>query len=370
MRRLVSCIGMLIFVVFAAFAAIRHFSGRVPEPDEWMVRQISKDFARFVNQKGLSQKQIVQIAKDPAYDGSLFIHFSICKNKVSIDHRISPTHPLAKECLFPRMRAIQNSLQQVVKKYPLPDMDFIVSIHDALMTPCDVPVFVMAKVTGFDTQILIPDFEALRGRYQVLASQDITQDAAIPSWEEKKAQLIWRGGPGQHPPEGFAVSLSPEDPHCLTRIRLCDLATKHPDLIDAKFTYLEAAYDSLSRFLGGFVPFESQIQYKYQMQIDGYSCAYSTSGWKLFTNSLMFKEDSNHIQWYYNELKPYVHYIPVKEGLTDLLDQIQWAMMHDDEAEKIAREAREFALSHITEERNRLYLYHALLAYSKLDWVD
>ncbi len=145
---------------------------------------------------------------------------------------------------------------------------------------------------------------------------------------------------------------------------------QHPEWIDAKFSYLEESYKTLSSYVGGFVPYESQILYKYQMQIDGYSCAYSTSGWKLFANSLLFKEDSNHIQWYYNELKPYVHYIPVKEGLSNLLDQIQWAIDHDQEAKQIAAQARSFALSHITEDLNRVYLYHALLAYSRLNWVD
>ena len=106
------------------------------------------------------------------------------------------------------------------------------------------------------------------------------------------------------------------------------------------------------------------------MLIDGYSCSYTTSGWRLFSGSLIFKEDSNHFQWYYKQLKPFEHYIPVKEGLDDLVERLKWAMTHDDDARKIARQAREFALSHITQEKNRLYLYYALLAYSKLNWTE
>lgn len=361
---------MLTPLALGLFLCIHFLMQRAPDPHEWMVRQIESDLASVTNQK-LSREKLREIARDPANEGSLFILFTIQKNKVSVEHRISPSHPLAKDCLYPRIRALQNSLQKTIRKYPLPDMDFIVSIHDALLTPCQVPVFVMAKVAGVDNQILIPDFEALRGRYQVLEGKDITEDSSIPAWEEKKEQLIWRGGPGQHPREGCSmVSLNPEEPDCLSRIKLCDLADKHPDLVDARFTYLEESYRSLSRYVGGFVPYESQIGYKYQMQIDGYSCAYTTSGWKLFTNSVMFKEDSKHIQWYSNELKPYVHYIPIKEGLSDLLDQIHWAIEHDDKSKEIASQARAFALSHITEELNRLYLYHALLSYSRIDWTD
>ena len=32
------------------------------------------------------------------------------------------------------------------------------------------------------------------------------------------------------------------------------------------------------------------------------------------------------------QLKPFEHYIPVKHDLSDLLDQIEWAKTHDEEA--------------------------------------
>jgi len=355
---------LLLFVI-----AFVRFSHRAPPADDWMVCQIQRDLAPIA-QTPLSKHKIREIANDPRYDGCQLVHISIRKNQVFAEHRVPVTHELFKDCLMPRMNAVKNSLQQVVRRYKLPDMEFLFSLHDALTGFVDAPVFVMAKTGEIENQILIPDFEALRGRYQVLASKDITEESAVSSWEEKKAQLVWRGGPGQHPPRGCTVSFSPEDPHCLSRIKLCSMSFSYPDLIDAKFTYLNERYASLIDFMGEFLPFESQILYKYQMQVDGYSCAYTTSGWKLFANCLMFKEDSEHFQWYYPELKPYEHYIPVQEGLSDLVEKIQWAMVHDDEAKAIARRAREFALSHITQDKNRLYLYHVLLAYSRLNWVD
>jgi len=356
-------------LIAAAALAVFSFRHHAPRASDWMLRQINKDISRFTNQQ-ISRKNIVQIADDPAYDGHLFVHFTIRKNKVMITHRISPSSILAKVHLFPRMRSIKNSLQQILKKYSLPDMDFIISIHDSLEAPFDVPIFVMAKTDYYDNQILIPDFEALRGRYQVLPSKDITQDSVIPSWTLRKEQLVWRGGPAQHPPEGFPASLDYNDPHCLSRVKLCYLSTQYPAMIDAKFSFLGPQDTCLSHFLGDFISFEAQLMYKYQMLIDGNSCAYSTSGWKLFSNSLIFKEDSNRIQWYYNELKPFEHYIPVKEGLNDLPEKLEWAKTHDSEAQKIGRHAREFALTHITQEKNRLYLYYALLAYSRLSWTE
>ncbi len=342
---------------------------KAPEASGWMVQQIERDLSRFKDQP-ISRGKIIRTAADPANDGHLLIHYSIRKNKVTASHRIPPDHPLTKDHLIPRMKAILSSLQNTVRKYPLPDLDFVVTIHDALHASFDFPLFVMATVPGLENQILIPDFEALRGTYQVIKPADITDERSIPAWQDRKGLLVWRGGPGQHPPEGFPVSTDPNEAHCLSRIKLCHLSTLHPDVIDSRFSYLGANWEMLAPYLGSFLTYPEQLSYKYHMLIDGYSCSYYSSGWKFFSGSLVFKEDSKHIQWYYSQLKPNVHYIPVKEGLADLLEKIQWAKEHDEEAAQIARQGREFALSHITQDKNRAYLYHLLLAYSRLNWVD
>lgn len=365
----ISKICVLAIVLTGVMASVLYFRNSIPTPSDWMTTQIEKDVAPFAKAK-LSQKQVRQIAEDPANDHHFLVHYTIKNNKVSTFHRLAPDHPLGQEHLIPRMNAITNALKQIVKKYPLPDMEFLVTLHDVFYESFEIPIFVMAKTLQMGNQILFPDFQALRGEYQVLKGQDITKDSAIPAWDGRKGQLVWRGGPSQHPPLGFPVSLDPHEPHCLSRIKLCYLSQRNPELIDARFSYLGESWPSLGQFLGSFITFEDQMTYKYQAQIDGYSCAYTSSGWKFFTGALVFKEDSHHIQWYYQALKPYVHYIPVKEGLGDLLDKLEWARLHDEEARLIAQQGREFALSHITQEQNRLYYYHALLAYSRLNWTD
>ncbi len=47
--------------------------------------------------------------------------------------------------------------------------------------------------------------------------------------------------------------------------------------------------------------------------------------------SLVLKQDSKYYEHFYKELKPYVHYVPFKHDLSDLLQQIQWAKDHDEE---------------------------------------
>lgn len=342
----------------------------LPEISDWIVRQVELELGHF--QKGeLSKNRIAELASNPIYNDYCFVKISIKNNQVYVSHRTDPRVPH-----FSRAYRIKDALEAILELYSLPDMDFLFAVHDALdaypIRDFGVPVFVQAKHKDIIAQILIPDFEALSGGYQVLKTQDIVRDNLTP-WELRKSQLIWRGSTAQWPPKGQGFSWRLEDSHCLSRVKLCGFSEQFPELIDAKFTlyYVGGEPDIyLQRFKGDFIPYEDQLNYKYNIMIDGYTCSFSASGWRFFSNSLIFKEDSDNIQWYYNELKPYIHYIPVKQGLSDLIEKIRWAREHDEEAQSIAKQAREFACSHITKEASSLYLYYTLLAYSKLNWVD
>lgn len=45
----------------------------------------------------------------------------------------------------------------------------------------------------------------------------------------------------------------------------------------------------------------------------------------------MLKHDSIYYEHFYKQLQPWVHYIPFKADLSDLLEKIQWARDHDEE---------------------------------------
>lgn len=48
-------------------------------------------------------------------------------------------------------------------------------------------------------------------------------------------------------------------------------------------------------------------------------------------DSVVLKQDSGYYEHFYNELRPWEHYIPVRADLGDLLEKIQWARDHDEE---------------------------------------
>jgi hypothetical protein len=56
---------------------------------------------------------------------------------------------------------------------------------------------------------------------------------------------------------------------------------------------------------------------------------------------------------YFNDwLRPFEHYIPVLPDLSDLLEQLEWAMSHDDEARLIQERGREISQRLMTDAQN------------------
>jgi hypothetical protein len=54
--------------------------------------------------------------------------------------------------------------------------------------------------------------------------------------------------------------------------------------------------------------------------------------------------DSEYTLWYSHLLVPYVHYIPIKKDLSDLIEKITWCRNHDDLCEKMAMNSYNFAI--------------------------
>lgn len=62
--------------------------------------------------------------------------------------------------------------------------------------------------------------------------------------------------------------------------------------------------------------------------VDGTVAAYRLPA-LLSGDSVVFKQDSKWYEHFYAELQPWVHYIPVKEDLSDVMEQLHWARNHD-----------------------------------------
>ena len=329
---------------------------------DWMKVQADLDLASCRG-RPLSLEKICDYYETSSPDLYL-IKFTIRNNRIYAEWKEKKSPGLDY-----RRGAYEEAFKTISEVLDLPDVTFIMSMHDAFTVSEEVPVFSMCKRQGDPWSILLPDFDALREKFQVLPNRDLT--SYEPAWERKQDLLIWRGSTAQGSLDGELMR--PDNVNRFSRVILCQLSQQYPELIDAKFTFF-AQGGELIPYLQSFnakqMPFENLIRYKYQLFIDGNVSPYSASGWKFFTNSLVFKVDSPFTQWYFSALRPFEHYVPVSIDLEDLVDKVQWAKRNDSEAQMIAKKCREFALSHITLPDNLLYLYYIIDQYSCLTFID
>jgi len=108
------------------------------------------------------------------------------------------------------------------------------------------------------------------------------------------------------------------------------------------------------------------MQQKYLIDIDGLVAATPGCAWRLLSNCAVLKHDSRYTLWFYECLTPWVHYIPIKEDLSDIFQKLQWAKEHDAKAQQIAENGRRFAQGNIMPEHLYLYCYKVLLKYASL----
>lgn len=111
-----------------------------------------------------------------------------------------------------------------------------------------------------------------------------------------------------------------------------------------------------------FVSLEDHTKYKYLIDCG----ARGFSGrlkFLLFTNRPLFlvNRDKNKQEYFYSQLIPFKHYIPVKEDLSDLITQFEWAEENYDDAITIANNARQFAIEYLNKKTVIDYLSRQLM---------
>jgi len=66
------------------------------------------------------------------------------------------------------------------------------------------------------------------------------------------------------------------------------------------------------------------------------------------SNSILIKQESSKVEWFSYLLKPYVHYYPTANDLSDLVDVFDYLEAHQEEAQKIIQEANKFVDRYFT----------------------
>ena len=178
--------------------------------------------------------------------------------------------------------------------------------------------------------------------------KDIVRD-----WSKKKNVAVFRGGA-----TGCGITVDTNK-----RLKVADLSVDHADILDAGITdwnartkktpnggVLDLIDEKSFRF--GIADKKSRkemSEYKYVVHIEGHSAAFRM-GYELSLNSVMLFVPGKYEVWCNQFLKDGVHYIAIKEDLSDLIDKIKWCLKHDAECKKIAGNAMKFYETYLTKD--------------------
>ena len=188
-------------------------------------------------------------------------------------------------------------------------------------------------------------------------------DKIITQWNEKKNICIFRGSA-----TGCGITLENNN-----RLKAADISIDYPELLDAGITDWKARMRKYSgkgieiintnsfRFkLANKISNIEKSKYKYILNIDGYVSAYRLSS-ELSMGSVVLIVKSEYKLWFSTNLKEYVHYVPVKEDLSDIIQIIQWCKDNDEKCKKIAANAMEFFKKYLSKDGILNYLQEKLI---------
>ena len=151
---------------------------------------------------------------------------------------------------------------------------------------------------------------------------------------------------------------------CRGRTDLCDAQlTRYVQLGEEDVQELEARFGNASDYA---TPPEEAGKYKYNIIVDGNSAPSSRAVEALRGNSLLLWQETPWFEPFYRGLRPYVHYVPLAEGLEDLFSKIRWAQEHPLEVQSIIANAQDYANTFVTAGAAVEHLHQLLKEYGAL----
>ncbi len=191
--------------------------------------------------------------------------------------------------------------------------------------------------------ILIPDPDFFRS-HGYAREREYFGRHPMP-WDERSPTVFWRGSSlGQ---KHHAIANMP-------RTRLCQTANAAPnDAFDAGIVDVFDVSDSDAEQLRAMGVIKSRVswkelsKYRYHIDIDGHANSFAGLFRKFLSGGLVLKvaSPSGYAQWYYDRLRPWENFVPVRTDFSDLLEVAAYCRKHDDLAQRIAHCGRQLALS-------------------------
>jgi hypothetical protein len=149
-------------------------------------------------------------------------------------------------------------------------------------------------------------------------------------------------------------------PEYSTRHLLYLIGQQHKDLFDIVHVYPRPG-GIIDEQVTTYKSLPDLVSYKYLIDIGG-------NGWSARLKFLLFSKrpllliDRHYVDYWYEDLIPYVHYVPVHMDLSNLLEQTYWMMENYEECLKMAEAAYQYAVANFTHDKilERVHRVHYL----------
>ncbi|CAD7092462.1 unnamed protein product [Hermetia illucens] len=275
-----------------------------------------------------------------------------------------------KDCMFPaRCSGVEHFIKPFLEK--LPNMEMIINCRDwpQLVKNYGLhgPVFSFSRTQDY-LDIMYPTWGFWEGGPAIKLyptglgrwdkhRQSLREASKKWPWDEKISKAFFRG----------SRTSDERDPLVL-------LSREEPDLVDAQYTKNQAwksPKDTLNAEPAAEVPLEDHCQYKYLFNFRGVAASFRFK--HLFLcNSLVFHVGNEWKEFFYDSLKPWVHYVPLKSYPTikELRQVLEFFKEHDELAREIAERGYKFIQKQLKMKDVECYWERLLLEYSKLVRYD
>ncbi|KAH8357250.1 hypothetical protein KR084_012129, partial [Drosophila pseudotakahashii] len=243
----------------------------------------------------------------------------------------------------------------------LPDLEFVLNVRDwpqvHFLSGLSGPVF-SYSTTDLHLDIMYPAWSFWTTKGPILQHyphglgrwdwmrQHLAARAAKLPWNAKRPMGFFRGSRS-----------SPE------RDNLVRLSRRCPDLVDAQYTAGHTLYGETAEEM----PLVEHCQYKYLFNFRGVAASFRLRH-ILLCRSLVLHVGDEWQEFFYSQLKPWVHYVPVANDadVEELAELVLYLRDHDDLAEEIAERGHQLVWLHLRMEDVECYWSKLLREYAKL----
>lgn len=232
-----------------------------------------------------------------------------------------------------RNQSTINLIRKANDKYLIEDFDWVLVCTDDNEPKGNFPIPVLSYSVKFNNfKQGCPDFLFEHWKETGISSYTKLTERLMKFIQPPKHKILgWRGAPTHQSRRIFAEKFHTN--------HNCDV-----ELIKWKKSSTGKIYAS------NFISIEDQQKkWRYHIDIEGRGFS-ARLKLLFFLNRVVFIQDRDEKEWYFEHLKPWIHYVPVSRDFSDFNENLNKVINSPSLEKKIINNARNFALKYLTQD--------------------